>query len=156
MTAHIGRDPADSSERALQKRLAVLLFLGTVPLTTLWAVSYFVVGAPLAASIPLAYSIIAPINTGVFAWTRNFAFYRFTQLLLTLRSSLAGDGVAQPRRFRRSSSAVMTWAALTPLMALLVDDLRGAAYWIVGFAILLTAGALVATHPAAGRTSHRS
>ncbi len=140
MTADVGRDPADSGERALQKRLAVLLFLGTVPLTTLWAVSYFVVGARLAASIPLAYSIVAPINTGVFAWTRNFAFYRFTQLLLTLilpwlvMLSLGGFG---------ESSAVIIWAALTPLMALLVDDLRGAASWIVGFAILLALAALM-------------
>jgi guanylate cyclase len=140
MTWHVGAAPSDSGELALQKRLAVLLFLGTVPLTMLWAACYLAVGARLAASIPLAYSIIAPLNTALFAWTRNFALYRFTQLLLTLilpwLVTLSLGGFSE-------SSAVIIWAALTPLMALLVDDLRRTVVWIVGFAILLALGGLM-------------
>jgi adenylate cyclase len=136
----IGVDPADSGEIPLQKRLTVLLFLGTVPLTIFWAVAYLAVSAPLAASTPLTYSVIAPINTAIFAMARNLAFYRFTQLLVTLilpflvMVSLGGFS---------ESSVVIIWAALTPLMALLLEGLNGTVFWIAGFVGLLIAGALL-------------
>ena len=80
----IGFDRTDSSEISLQKRLAVLLFVGTIPMTVMWALVYLAAGAPLAASIPGVYSIVTPINTAAFGWTRNLNFYRFSQLLMTL------------------------------------------------------------------------
>jgi adenylate cyclase len=138
--ALIGVDPADGSEIRLQKLLAVLLFLGTVPLTTLWTATYFVAGAPLSASIPGTYSVLAPINTAVFAWTRNLEFYRFTQLLLTLLLPwllmLSLGGFSQ-------SSVVIIWAALTPLTALLLEELRRTIFWILGFVVLLIVSAIL-------------
>jgi len=59
--------------------------------------------------------------TALFAWTRNLRLYRFTQLLMTLvlpwivTMSLGGF---------RNSSAVIIWAALCPVVSLLVEDLR--------------------------------
>ena len=38
----------------------------------------------LGAAIPAFYSAVTPINTVIFAWTRNLGVYRFTQLLLIL------------------------------------------------------------------------
>ncbi len=81
---HIGLDTSDSDETALQKRLVVLLCVGTLPLTMLWSAIYLAAGVPLAAAIPGFYSIITPINTVMFAWTRSLGFYRFTQLLIIL------------------------------------------------------------------------
>lgn len=80
----IGAAPTDSTERALQKRLVVSLSVGLLPLTFLWSVVYFAAGAPLSAAVPGLYTVIAPINTAVFAWTRNLVFYRFIQLLMFL------------------------------------------------------------------------
>ena len=140
LAGRIGIDPTDSSETVLQKRLVVLLAIGTLPFTVLWAAIYFVAGAPIAAAIPAAYSIIAPINTLIFAWTRNLGFYRFTQLLLTLflpwLVMLALGGFSE-------SSVVIIWAALCPLVSLLLEDLRETVLWIVGFVALLVVSAFL-------------
>ncbi|MGA8902780.1 adenylate/guanylate cyclase domain-containing protein [Bradyrhizobium sp.] len=136
----IGAAPTDSTERALQKRLIVLLSVGLLPLTFLWSVIYFAAGARLSAAIPGLYTIIAPINTAVFASTRNLAVYRFIQLLIflilpwLLMLSLGGF---------KDSSVVIIWAALCPLAALLLEELRQTLFWIVGFVSLLIASALL-------------
>ena len=143
LAGHIGVDPADNSETVLQKRLVVLLAVGTLPFTTLWSAIYFAAGAPVAAAIPAAYSIITPINTLVFARTRNLGFYRFTQLLLTLflpwllMLNLGGF---------KESSVVIIWAALCPLVSLLLEDLRETVLWIIGFVALLVVSAFLQPH----------
>ena len=138
LIGRIGFDPSDSDETALRKRLAVVLCAGTLPLTLLWSAIYLAVGAPIAAAIPGFYTAFTPINTAIFARTRNFQFYRFTQLLLILllpwllTLSLGGF---------RQSSIVIIWAALCPLGSLLLEDLRSTSFWIVGFIVLLTLSA---------------
>jgi adenylate cyclase len=134
LIGQIGLDTSDSDETALRKRLAVVLCAGTLPLTLLWSAIYLAVGAPIAAAIPGFYTAFTPINTAIFARTRNFGFYRFTQLLLILllpwllTLSLGGF---------RQSSVVIIWAALCPLGSLLLEDLRSTSFWIVGFVVLL-------------------
>ena len=143
MAGRIGADPLESGDAALQRRLLVLLAVGTLPLTILWSVTYFAAGAPLAASAPAVYSVVTPINTVLLGWTRNFRFYRFTQLLMTLvlpwvvLMSLGGF---------RQLSVVIVWAALCPLCSLLVEELRQTMLWIVGFVLLLIASAILQPH----------
>src|ERR1700722_4084354 len=134
LVGRIGVDPSDSDETALRMRLAVVLCAGTLPLTLLWSAIYLTVGAPIAAAIPGFYTAFTPINTAIFAHTRNFRFYRFTQLLLILllpwlvTLSLGGF---------RQSSIVIIWAALCPLGSLLLEDPRSTSFWILGFVALL-------------------
>jgi adenylate cyclase len=134
LIGRIGLDTSDSDEMALRKRLAVVLCAGTLPLTLLWSAIYLAVGAPIAAAIPGFYTAFTPINTAIFAHTRNFGFYRFTQLLLILLLpwlvTLSLGGFKQ-------SSVVIIWAALCPLGSLLLEDLRSTSFWIVGFVVLL-------------------
>jgi guanylate cyclase len=134
LIGRIGLDTGDSDETALRKRLAVVLCAGTLPLTLLWSAVYLAVGAPLAAAIPAFYTAFTPVNTAIFAHTRNFRFYRFTQLLLILLLpwlvTLSLGGFKQ-------SSVVIIWAALCPLGSLLLEDLRSTSFWIAGFVILL-------------------
>ena len=136
----VGADPQDSNDTALQKRLTVALFAGTLPFTIGWTVLYLVAGAPLAAAAPAFYSVFTPLNTLIFARTRNLGGYRFTQLLCTLilpfLVMLALGGF-------EASSAVILWAALCPLGSLLLEELRKTLLWIVGFLALLFAGALL-------------
>ncbi len=146
----VGRDPLDNPDRGLRKRLAVLVSIGTMPMTIGWSLIYLAAGAPLAASIPAAYSIITPINTLVFNRTRDLRAYRFSQLLMTLllpwgvMVSLGGFG---------PSSAVIIWAALCPLVALLIEDLRRTIAWVVGFLLLLISGAALEPYLAPSRLS---
>jgi adenylate cyclase len=136
----IGADPGDGSDTALQKRLAVALSIGLLPFTLLWTAIYFAAGVPFSAAIPGLYSIVTPINTMAFAWTRNLGPYRFIQLLMflvlpwLLMMSLGGF---------KESSVVVIWAALCPLAALLLEDLRRTTFWILGFVLLLIASAIL-------------
>jgi guanylate cyclase len=90
--------------------------------------------------IPAVYSLVAIANTALFAYTRNFGFYRFSQLLLILllpwllMESLGGFS---------DSSAVIVWAALCPLAALLFEDLRRTTFWLAGFFALLVVSGLL-------------
>src|SRR5579863_2028714 len=143
LAGRVGADPLESGDATLQRRLLVLLAVGTLPLTILWSVTYFAAGAPLAASAPAVYSVFTPINTILLGWTRNFRFYRFTQLLMTLvlpwvvMMNLGGF---------RQSSVVIVWAALCPLCSLLVEELRRTVLWIVGFVLLLIVSAILQPH----------
>ncbi len=138
LAAGVGATPHESGDAALQRLVMVLMAVGTLPLTVLWAAVYLVAGAPLAAVAPAIYSVVTPINTALFAWTRNLRLYRFTQLLMTLvlpwlvTLSLGGF---------KNSSAVIIWAALCPVVSLLVEDLRQTLLWIVGFVLLLIVSA---------------
>jgi adenylate cyclase len=140
LAAQVGADPLESGDASLQRLVMVLLAVGTLPATILWSVVYLAAGAPLAAVAPVVYSVVTPINTVLFAWTRNFRLYRLIQLLMTLvlpwlvTMSLGGF---------KNSSAVIIWAALCPLVSLLVEDLRQTVLWIVGFVVLLTLSAIL-------------
>ncbi len=140
LAGSIGLDATDSDETALQKRLTIVLCVGTLPLTILWSAIYLAAGVPLAAAIPGFYSVFTPINTAIFAWTRNLGFYRFTQLLTILilpwllMMCLGGF---------KESSVVIIWAALCPLASLLLEDLRRTLFWIVGFVVLLIVSGLL-------------
>lgn len=139
----IGTAAADTNEVALQKRLAVALCAGTLPLTTLWSVIYLLMDAPLAAVAPVFYTVFTLANTALFAWTRNLEFYRFTQLLVILilpwLVTIALGGFQQ-------SSVVIVWAALCPLGSLLLEEPRRTLLWIVGFVALLAITALLQPH----------
>jgi adenylate cyclase len=139
----IGAAATDTDETALQKRLAVALFAGTVPLTLLWSAVYLVARVPLAAAVPVLYSVVTMANTAFFAWTRKLETYRSTQLLLTLilpwLVTIALGGF-------RQSSVVIIWAALCPLGSLLLEEPRRTLRWIVGFVALLVVTALLQPH----------
>ena len=139
----IGTAATDTNEVALQKRLAVALCAGTLPLTTLWSVIYLLMDAPLAAAAPVFYTVFTMANTALFAWTRNLEFYRFTQLLVILilpwLVTIALGGFQQ-------SSVVIVWAALCPLGSLLLEEPRRTLLWIVGFVALLPITALLQPH----------
>ncbi|BBZ12325.1 adenylate/guanylate cyclase domain-containing protein [Mycobacterium branderi] len=142
-SARIGALATDTNETALQKRLTVMLCAGTLPLTALWSVIYLQMHVPLAAVIPAFYTFVTPLNTAVFAWTRNLEFYRSSQLLLILvlpwLVTLALGGF-------RQSSVVIIWAALCPLGSLLLEELRRTVLWIVGFVALLVVTAALQPH----------
>jgi guanylate cyclase len=140
MIAGVGSDPSDSDDVALQKRLAVSLSLVIVPLSLVWSAIYLAVGAPLAASIPGSYAVLAPVNAAIFALNRDFRVYRFGQLSMflvlpwLLMMSLGGF---------KNSGVVIIWTALAPLGALLFEDLGRTLLWLIGFIGLLIVSAIV-------------
>jgi hypothetical protein len=71
-----GHDVWDNDERLCAKRVAVVVFGGTLLLTIAWSAIYLAVGAPLAAAVPGFYCVITPINTlATLALDRRGFFY---------------------------------------------------------------------------------
>jgi guanylate cyclase len=99
-----------------------------------WGLMYYLFGEPLASAIPLSYSIVSLLSIMYFARTRQYAFFRFSQLFLILilpfLLMLALGGFI-------NGSAVVLWALISPLGALLFDHPRHALRWFIAFGVLI-------------------
>jgi guanylate cyclase len=103
-------------------------------LAFIWVITFFAVGRPLAASIPLVYQLASVGSLVVFARTKRFRLLRFHQLAMMsvfpfiLQWSLGGYV---------QGSAVSLWSVTTPALAFMFG--ARAAPWFVSFATLTIA-----------------
>jgi adenylate cyclase len=138
--ASIVADPADGEDTRLQKTLLVFSSLMMASMAIGWASIYFVFREYLAGAIPLSYAILSFISIGRFARTRQYAFFRSSQLLLPLLLPfflmLALGGFV-------SSSAVVLWSLSSPLGALLFAGRRQATRWFLAYLALVVMGAVL-------------
>ena len=111
LAARIGADPADGDDLRLQKTLLVFGSFMFIPAGIIWGIIYFVFGELLAGAIPLSYSAVSTISIVIFAFTRNYRFLRFSQLLLILLLpfllQVALGGFV-------NASAVIVWSLICP------------------------------------------
>ena len=132
--ARIGSDPADDDDIRLQKSLLVLCAFPFMLAGFAWGLMYFFFGEPLAGTIPFSYAIFSLLSIFYFARTRQYAFFRFSQLflilLLPVLLMVALGGFI-------NGSAVVLWALICPLGALLFDNPRHALRWFLTFVGLL-------------------
>ena len=139
----IGSDPADAPDSALQKRLLVGLSVLISVLAIFWGFAYLVLDEPLAASIPLSYTVLSWSSLAVFSLTRRYILFRASQLalllLLPFLLMVALGGFI-------NSSAVILWSLLAPLGALLVAGRRIATYWFVAFVGLVVISRILQPH----------
>ncbi|HET9242602.1 MAG TPA: adenylate/guanylate cyclase domain-containing protein [Gaiella sp.] len=135
-----GVRPDDSYEERLRK---ASLVLGAGLITILafaWTGTYFALGLPGSASIPLAYQLATVVTLVVFVRTGWFRVLCITHLVLMLvlpfllQWSLGGFV---------ESSAVSLWAFVAPLCATIFLGARAAIPWFVAFAVLLVISALI-------------
>lgn len=139
----IGSDPADGAATMLQKRLLIGHSVLISVLAVFWGFAYLVLDEPLAALIPLSYTVLSWLSIAVFAFTRRYIFFRASQLTLIvllpflLMVTLGGFV---------DSSAVILWSLLAPLGALLVSGRRAATYWFVAFAGLVVLSRILQPH----------
>ena len=145
--ASAGSLPSDSPEERLRK--AVLVFLASIYCFAgvLWSISYFVLGLPVAGSIPFVYSALSGLSLLYFFRRKGYGVFRFTQLSLILllpfllQFSLGGFA---------SSSTVMIWSILSPVGALMFAGTTRATPWFLSYLVLMViAGILdgkLATH----------
>lgn len=132
--ARVGSDPDDDDDIRLQKSLLVICAFPFMVAGVAWGLIYILSNEPLAGAIPLSYSFISLLSILQFGRTRQYRFFRFSQLALILllpfflMAALGGF---------INSSAVILWSLICPLGALLFDDLRHAPRWFLAFAILV-------------------
>jgi adenylate cyclase len=105
--AFVGVASSDSEETRVQKVTLTLAALTVTVLAVIWVGTYLALGLPVSAAIPFTYQLASIASLAVFARTKDYRFFRFSQLVLInllpflLQSSLGGYV---------ASSAVSLWA----------------------------------------------
>lgn len=112
-----------------------LIFCGAM-----WAAMYWMFGEHVAAVIPGGFSALSLVNLAYFAATKRYGIFRGSQILLMLILPPAlqvalGGFVA--------SSAVIIWAVLSPMGALMFGTPRQAGLCFVLFIAVLAAAVLL-------------
>jgi len=138
--SQIGSDPNDDDDIRLQKSLLVVCAVPFMVAGVGWGLLYIFSKEPLAGAIPLSYSLISFLSILHFRRTRQFRFFRFSQLTLILLLPfflmVALGGFI-------NGSAVVLWALISPLGALLFDEPRHAPRWFLAFAVLVVLSGLL-------------
>jgi class 3 adenylate cyclase len=137
-----GADPRDDEDTRLRKLLLVVAALTVTPLAFLWGVMYWLAGTPIAASIPWLYACVSAGSLVVFARTHSYRWLAVSQLapyvslpfilMWVLGGFVSGSGVA-------------AWAALGPVLALVLGDRVLAMLLAAGYVALMAASAVVPT-----------
>lgn len=138
--ARIGADSNDDDDLQLRKSLLVICAFPFMVAGVAWGLLYIAFGEGLAGAIPLSYAAISLLSIAHFGWTRQYHFFRFSQLLLILLLPfllmLTLGGFI-------NGSAVILWALISPLGALLFDEPHHAPRWFLAFlSLVIVSGVL--------------
>jgi len=140
LIARIGSDPSDDDDIRLQKSLLVICAFPFMLAGVLWGLLYFFSNEPIAGAIPLSYSFVSMLSILYFGKTRQYRFFRFSQLLLILLLPFLLM-IALGGFF--NGSAVVLWALICPLGALLFDESHQAPRWFLAFVALVALSGLL-------------
>ena len=136
----IGVIETDDEELRLQKTLIVSFSAMIGVAAALWGLTYLFLREPLAASIPLGYSVLSALSIMLFARLRRYRLFRASQLglllLLPFLLSLSLGGIL-------ASGGILLWSLNCPLGALVFSGYRAARIWFLGFLVTLVASLLL-------------
>ncbi len=122
--------PTDSLELRSAKENLMLMSTHFILVGFVWGAVYLANGLWLSSYIPFAYTVLSAIGLILLVTTKNFVFFRNTQLCLVLlmpfllHLSLGGF---------IPSSGVILWAIVSPMAALFFMNTRQAIYWFAAF-----------------------
>ena len=131
--AYAGCQSIDTPQQRLQKAIMVVIPTSISIACLFWSSGYYYFNKLISAAIPGGYAIVSMLSVLFFFKTKNYSFFRFSQILLILclpfllQASLGGF---------RSGSAVQVWALLAPIGALMFHGTRPANYWMMAFIAL--------------------
>ena len=136
----IGCLPTDSDQEKVRKEVFVVMNLGGALAGVLWAVMYAALGKPSSGLIPLVQSVVVAAVLARFVMTKRLGL---------LPVPFLGSGILLPLWLQLSlggyvhGSAVVMWAFMAPLFALLIRPAREAAIWLAAFVVDLVVAALL-------------
>jgi class 3 adenylate cyclase len=134
-----GIEPGDSEAVRLNKSLLMLATgLVTVALT-LWLMIYGMLGPKLPTTLPFLMQLLLAGNMVVYLKTRNFAYFRITQLALFLFVPFViqwsiGNFI--------TASGIVLWALLAPVGAILFVGVRESVGWFFAWVFLIALSGL--------------
>lgn len=122
-------------EQQRLRKVVLLLVAGIYTvLGLLWGSAYMALGFLLSGSIPLGYSVLSGISLLYFLRSRHYGILCYTQLILILilpfflQWSLGGFAI---------SGAVMIWAILSPIGALMFAGTKQSVPWFIAYVLLV-------------------
>ena len=137
--AWIGVESMDPEDVRLAKSAVTLTATLITALSIVWVVTYFALGLPVPAAIPLTYQIISVVSLVAFSRTKRLPLLRTVQLSLMLllpfllQLSLGGF---------MPSSGVVLWSFTAPVGALMFG-VRNSLGWFVAFVVVLVVSGLL-------------
>jgi class 3 adenylate cyclase len=125
--------PGDTADERLNKTLLVFACALMGFAAILWLAIYWSMGIKFPVEIPLGYQLISALSLLVFLKTKNFEFFRMTQVTMFLFVPFMmqwsiGSYV--------SSSGVMLWALLAPIGVMLFQGARESIPWFFAYIVL--------------------
>ena len=137
--ALVGVAASDPDETRAQKAALTLAASLITVLAIVWVGTYWFLGLPQAAAIPLTYQIASVASLVVFARTKSYRFFRFSQaammtLLPFLLQWTLGGYVA--------SSAVSSWALVAAIGTLFFFTAAASIPWFIAFLALTVVSGL--------------
>ena len=138
--ALLGVVPEDSDEVRVQKVTLTLAAVTSTVLAVAWVGTYLALGLPASAAIPFAYQVASVVTLAAFARTKDYRFFRFSQITLILllpfllQWSLGGYV---------ASSAVSMWALVGVFGALFFYSARQAVPYFAVFVVLTVISGLL-------------
>ena len=124
----------DSEEQRLRKVVLLLLAGIYTVLGLLWGGAYLALGLSLAGSIPLVYSVLSGAGLLYFMRSKHYGILCYSQLILILflpfflQWSLGGFAI---------SGAVILWAILSPIGALMFAGTMRSIPWFIAYVLLV-------------------
>ncbi|PHN01588.1 hybrid sensor histidine kinase/response regulator transcription factor [Flavilitoribacter nigricans] len=135
-----GHHPDDPQDEKLKKS-SLLVVSGPFALAGLiWGVLYFSNGLLIPGAIPFTYGVLSIINIISFGFSKQYVFFRNSQLVLililpfALQVSLGGFV---------PSSAVIYWAIIAPAGAMFFDSIKRSVYWFGAYLALCVIAYLI-------------
>ena len=128
-----GIEPGDSEELRLNKQL-LMFATGLVSSASMaWLAIYWILGPQFSVTYPYLFQLALALNAALYILTRNFNFFRVTQLALFLFAPFVmqwsiGNFIA--------ASGIVLWGLLAPIGAILCFGVRESIAWFFAWAFL--------------------
>jgi guanylate cyclase len=135
-----GAIPTDSQDERLRKAMLTSISAMTALAGVIWGCTYWVVGLPLVAAIPFAYSLILSVAIAHFFRTKSYRLFRTIQLILILALPFLVQWAVGGFT---AASAVMIWGLLSPMGALMFAGVRQATGLFAAFLALTVLSGLI-------------
>ena len=132
----LGESPHDRRQKSVITGASILK-TGACPV---WSGFFLLLGAPVAASIPMFYAIFTWLSIARIAQNKDIAGFRTRQAWLIL---FLPAGVTAAMGGLVAGGAVVLWSFLAPLIALLFHGPKASVRWLLGFFLVVTLASLV-------------
>ena len=135
-----GIEPGDSEELRLNKSLLMLATgLASVGII-FWVAIYSILGPQFSYTAPFAFQLLLAGNMLLYIMSRNFDFFRVSQLSLFLFlpfiAQWSGGTII-------TTSGVVLWALLAPVGAILCIGVRQSVGWFIAWVVLTAISGVV-------------